>query len=618
MEKMQMRSKDLAQEKLERLEELFPGCITEEMDAEGKLHRKLSLHCLEQFLSLEGAEGEEAYAFTWPGKKAAIAEANRSIRKTLRPVRERSMDWEKTENLYIEGDNLEVLKLLRESYLGKVKVIYIDPPYNTGTDLIYRDDFESSAEEYEQCTGIRGENQEKLFKNADSSGRFHSNWCSMIFSRLLLARDLLTEDGVIFISIDDHEQENLKKICNEVFGEHNFLAQIVWERAFAPVNLKKHFSESHDFILCYARHRPSAVCQGLPRSGESDARYSNPDQDERGPWTSGDLSVGPAVPSRIYEIVTPSGRKVLPPNGYCWRLDRETFEQYKADNRIWFGADGDNVPRIKRFLSEVKQGITPTTIWKYTDVGSSQDATKELKKIFGGKAFFDYPKPVRLVRRCIRLYGDENCIVMDFFSGSGTTAQAVLEQNAEDGGHRKFIMVQCDERLKETSEAYRAGFQTICDIGEERVRRAGAAVKAKHPAADTGFRVFRLDDSNMEEVYYVPGDYTQELLPMLESNIKSGRTGEDLFFGCLLEWGIPLSLPCKEELVHGHVVNSCGANELIACFEEKVPAEVVEEIAKRRPRRAVFRDSSFWDSASRLNLEELFRRLSPDTRIKVI
>lgn len=615
---MQMSSKDLAQERLARLEELFPGCVTEEADAEGRLHKKLSVCYLEQLLSAEAAEGDEAYAFTWPGKRAAIAEANRPVRKTLRPVRERSLDWDKTENLYIEGDNLEVLKLLRESYLGRVKVIYIDPPYNTGADLIYKDAFASGAEEYEQRTGARKEDREMLFKNTDTSGRFHSNWCSMIFSRLLLARDFLTEDGVIFISIDDHEQENLKKICSEVFGEHNFLAQIVWERAFAPVNLKKHFSESHDFILCYARHLPSAVCHGLPRSGESNARYSNPDQDERGPWTSGDLSVGPAVPSRIYEIVTPSGRKVLPPSGYCWRLDRAAFERYRADNRIWFGESGDNVPRIKRFLSEVKQGITPMTVWKYTDVGSSQDAAKELKKLFDGKAFFDYPKPVSLIRRCIQLYADPDCIVMDFFSGSGTTAQAVMELNGEDGGHRKFIMVQCGERIKETGEAYKSGYRTICELGEERIRRAGAAVKAQSPALDTGFRVFRLDESNMEDVYYAPGEYTQELLPMLESNIKSGRTGEDLFFGCLLEWGIPLSLPCREEQIAGCTVISCGEEELTACFEEQIPAEAAEEIARRRPRRAVFRDSGFRDSASRLNLEELFRRLSPDTRIKVI
>lgn len=618
MEKMQMRSKDLVQTKLQKLAEIIPGCVTEEKDPEGRICRKLDLEYLKQYLSGEILEGDEAYAFTWPGKKAAIAEANRSIRKTLRPVRERSVSWEETGNLYIEGENLEVLKLLRESYLGKVKVIYIDPPYNTGSDFIYKDAFGTDAHSFRQSAGVYNEKEEQLFKNTFVNGRFHSDWCSMMLSRLLLARDLLTEDGVIFISIDDHEQENLKKICNEVFGEHNFLAQIVWERAFAPVNLKKHFSESHDFILCYARSLPSAVCRGLPRSEESDARYANPDQDERGPWTSGDLSVGPAVQSRIYEIVTPSGRKVLPPSGYCWRLDPDTFERYKADGRIWFGEEGDNVPRIKRFLSEVKQGITPMTIWKYTDVGSSQDAARELKKLFDGKAFFDYPKPVSLIKRCLQLYGDADCLVMDFFSGSATTAQAVMELNAEDGGHRNFLLVQSEERTKETGEAYRAGYRTVCGIGEERIRRAGAALGEQHPEVDTGFRVFRLDESNMKEVYYAAEEYTQELLPMLESNVRDGRTGEDLFFGCLLEWGLPLSLAYGEEQVDGYVIHNYQDGALTACFAEEVPETVIREIAGRHPKRAVFRDSGFSDSPSRINIEELFKRLSPDTRVKIL
>lgn len=618
MEKMQMRSNDPAQERISKIGEIIPGCVTEELSPEGTPRKKIDLEYLRQFLSSEVFEGEEAYAFTWPGKREAIARANRPVRKTLRPVRERSVSWEETENLYIEGENLDVLKLLRESYLGKVKVIYIDPPYNTGSDFIYTDAFGSDVKTYDRSVGVYNEKEEKLFKNTDSNGRFHSDWCSMMLSRLILARDLLTEDGVIFISIDDHEQENLKKICNEVFGEHNFLAQIVWERAFAPVNLKKHFSESHDFILCYARKLSAAVCHGLPRSGESDARYANPDQDPRGPWTSGDLSVGPAVKSRIYEIVTPSGRKVWPPSGYCWRLDPDTFEKYKADGRIWFGENGDNVPRIKRFLSEVKQGITPMTIWKYTDVGSSQDATKELKRIFDGKAFFDYPKPVSLIRRCIQLYADADSIVMDFFSGSAAAAQAVMELNAEDGGHRTFLMVQCEEETRETGEAYQAGYQNICSIGEERIRRAGARIREQTPGVDTGFRVFRLDESNMKEVYYTAPEYTQELLPMLESNVREGRTGEDLFFGCLLEWGLPLTLAYREELVEGHVVHIYQEDELIACFEERIPETVLREIAGRKPKRAVFRDSSFADSSSRINIGELFQRITPGTRVKVI
>lgn len=618
MDKMKMKSKDLIKARIDKLSELFPGCLVESADSDGKVSKKVDLAYLKQFLADELVEGEEVYELNWAGKKAAVLDANRLSTKTLRPKKEKSRDWDSTENLYIEGENLEVLKLLQESYLAKIKVIYIDPPYNTGSDFIYKDSFGVDSHEYEQSIGVYNDEQEKLFKNTDVNGRFHSDWCSMIYSRLLLARNLLSDDGVIFISIDDHEQDNLKKICNEVFGEKNFLAQVIWERAFSPVNLKKHFSESHDYILCYAKKLPSAVCKGLPRSGESDSRYSNPDNDPRGPWTSGDLSVGPAVQSRIYEIVTPSGRKVMPPSGYCWRLDQKTFEQYKAENRIWFGEAGDNVPRIKRFLADVKQGITPTTIWKYTEVGSSQDATKELKRIFDGKAFFDYPKPVELIKRCIELYADKDSIIMDFFSGTATTAQAVMELNAKDGGRRKFIMVQRAENNKEDGEAYKAGYKTICDIGEERIRRTGEMAKQKNEHIDVGFRVLYLDESNMNDVYYSAEDYTQNLLAMLESNIKSDRSADDLLFGCLLEWGLLLSRPYKTELLEGFAVHTYNDGDLIACFEENIPDSVIREIAKRRPRRAVFRDSSFSGSPAKINVGEIFRMLAPDTRVKVI
>lgn len=618
MEKMQMKSKNMIKENMEKLCELFPGCLVESMDQNGKVSKRINLDYLKQFLTDELVAGDEVYELNWAGKKAAILDANRSVTKTLRPRKEKSVQWETTENLYIEGDNLDVLKLLQESYLSQVKVMYIDPPYNTGTDFIYKDRFEMDADDYEQRIGGYNEENEKLFKNTDTNGRFHSDWCSMIYSRLLLARNLLSDDGVIFISIDDHEQDNMKKICNEVFGENNFLAQVVWERAFSPVNLKKHFSESHDFILCYAKNIRSAVCNGLPRGGESDSRYKNPDNDPRGPWTSGDLSVGPAVEHRIYEIMTPSGRKVMPPSGYCWRLDKKTFEQYKAENRIWFGETGDNVPRIKRFLSEVKKGITPMTVWKYTDVGSSQDATRELKKIFDGKAFFDYPKPVELIKRCVELYSDDECIVMDFFSGSATTAQAVMELNAEDNGHRKFIMVQCDENNKKNGEAYKAGYKTICDIGEERIRRVGAAIKEKNRTVDTGFRVLHLDESNMTDIYYSAEEYSQNLLSLLESNIKPDRSADDLLFGCLLEWGLPLSMPYKSEQVDGFTIQTYNEGDLITCFDENISDHVVKMIAKRQPSRAVFRDKGFPGSPEKINVGEIFKMLSPDTRVKVI
>lgn len=399
MDKMRMESADITDQNIEKIGALFPNCITEAKSENGKLTKAINFELLKQELSKEVIGGDEAYEFTWVGKKAAIVEANKPIRKTLRPCKEESVNWDTTENLYVEGDNLEVLKLLQESYLGKVKMIYIDPPYNTGNDFIYDDDFTQSQEEFDEDSGAVDENGDRMFKNTDSNGRFHSDWCSMIYSRLLLARNLLSNDGVVFVSIDDHEQENMKKVCGEVFGEENFIDQIVWERAYAPVNLKKHFSESHDYILCYAKNLPNVVCNGLPRTEEANDRYSNPDNDPRGVWKSSDMSVGPRVDANVYEITTPSGRKVLPPSGRSWRVSKEKFLELLADNRIFFGPNGDNVPAGKRFLSEVKQGMTPMTIWKYTEVGHSQDATKKLKELFGDRSYFDYPKPVDLIKR---------------------------------------------------------------------------------------------------------------------------------------------------------------------------------------------------------------------------
>lgn len=474
-------------------------------------------------------------------------EANTTTNKTLRPCIEESKDWDNTENLYIEGDNLEVLKLLQNSYFNKVKMIYIDPPYNTGNDFIYIDDFAQNIDEYEEAKGSFDEEGNRLFKNTDTNGRFHSDWCSMIYPRLVLARNLLANDGVIFISIDDNEQENLKKICDEVFGEKNFIAQVIWERAYAPVNLKKHFSENHDYIICYAKDIDKAICNGLPRASEANDRYSNPDNDPRGIWKSDNLSVGPIVQSKIYEIITPGGRKVLPPEGYCWRLSKEKFKEFVKDNRIWFGKDGNNVPSIKRFLTEVKQSITPMTIWKYSEVGHSQDAKQNLKKLFDGKSFFDYPKSVELIKRCIQLYSNESSIIIDFFSGSATTAHAVMQLNAEDGGKRKFIMVQLLEKTDEKSEAFKAGYKNICEIGKERIRRAGEKIKEEAGLngqdLDIGFRVLKLDSSNMKDIYYSADEYDQGMLENMQSNTKEDRTDLDLLFGCLVDWGLELDKP---------------------------------------------------------------------------
>ena len=548
-------------------------------------------------------------------------EANKPIRKTLRPCKEESVNWDSTENLYIEGDNLEVLKLLQESYLGKVKMIYIDPPYNTGNDFIYRDDFKKSAIDYEQDSGVYDEDGNRMFKNTDTNGRFHSDWCSMIYPRLMLARNLLTDDGIIFISIDDNEQENLKKCCSEVFGGQNFVAQLVWERAFSPKNDARFISNSHDYVLMYAKDITRFVIGRLPRTEEANARYSNPDNDPRGVWMSSDISVKTYNAECDYPITAPSGRVIEPPAGRCWRLSKKAFLERLQDNRIWFGPDGNGVPRIKRFLTDLKHdGMAPTSIMFFKDVGHSQEGAQEVSKLLDG-GFFSGPKPQRLIQRLLTLANlKEDSIVLDFFSGSASTAHAVMNKNAEDVGHRKFIMVQLPESCDEKSEAYKAGYKNICEIGKERIRRAAKKIIEEHPDAkfDGGFRVLKLDGTNMKDVYYAPADYQQNFLDRLESNIKEDRTDLDLLFGCLLEWGLPLSLPYQSENIDGCTVHNYNDGDLIACFDENIPDSVIKTIAKRQPLRAVFRDSSFAGSPAKINVTQIFKELAPDTSVKVL
>lgn len=626
MEKLEMKTARMSQENIEKIRALFPNAVTE-VKKDGKIELAVDFDVLKQELSDTVIEaGQERYQMTWPDKRKAVALANSAISATLRPCKEESVDFDTTENLYIEGDNLDVLKLLRETYLGKVKMIYIDPPYNTGNDsFVYNDCYSMDEEEFLKAGGYYDENGNRVVDvkaNNESYGKFHTEWLNMIYPRLKVARDLLTDDGVIFISIDDNEQANLKKICDEVFGESNFIAQIVWERAYSPVNLKKHFSESHDYIICYSKDKEKAICNGLPRSQEANERYSNPDNDTRGVWTSGDLSVGPRIESKVYEIVTPSGRVVLPPSGYCWRLDEQTFNKYKSENRIWFGEDGDNVPRIKRFLSEVKQGITPLTVWKYTEVGHSQDAAQKLKKLFDGKAVLDYPKSVELIKRCVQLYSNDNSIILDFFSGSATTAHAVMQLNAEDGGKRKFIMVQLPEKCDEKSEAYKAGYKNICEIGKERIRRAGKKIKEESPLTtqelDTGFRVLKLDSSNMQDVFYNPSAMTQSLLDSTVDNVKPDRTPLDLLFQVMLELGKPLSARIEEREIDGKKYYAVDGNDLIACFDDDLGNEVITAIAKQKPLYAVFKDKSFATDSVGINNEQLFKTYSPATVVKVI
>ena len=619
-----MESMDIVAQNVENIGNLFPDCITEARDENGKIQKVVDRDRLMQKFShkIIGGGTTERYEFTWVGKNASRVEANTTTNKTLRPCIEESKDWDNTENLYIEGDNLEVLKLLQNSYFNKVKMIYIDPPYNTGNDFIYIDDFAQNIDEYEEAKGSFDEEGNRLFKNTDTNGRFHSDWCSMIYPRLVLARNLLANDGVIFISIDDNEQENLKKICDEVFGEKNFIAQVIWERAYAPVNLKKHFSENHDYIICYAKDIDKAICNGLPRASEANDRYSNPDNDPRGIWKSDNLSVGPIVQSKIYEIITPGGRKVLPPEGYCWRLSKEKFKEFVKDNRIWFGKDGNNVPSIKRFLTEVKQSITPMTIWKYSEVGHSQDAKQNLKKLFDGKSFFDYPKSVELIKRCIQLYSNESSIIIDFFSGSATTAHAVMQLNAEDGGKRKFIMVQLPEKTDEKSEAFKAGYKNICEIGKERIRRAGEKIKEEAGLngqdLDIGFRVLKLDSSNMKDIYYSADEYDQGMLENMQSNTKKDRTDLDLLFGCLVDWGLELDKPYTIKKINGHKVHIYNDGDLVACFEKDLDMKTIDEIAKLQALRVVFSDNSFVDSATKINVAEHFKMIAPDSDIKVI
>ena len=623
MEKLKMQSLDVTISNIEKMARLFPQCVTECKDKDGKTVPGIDFEKLRDELSADVIDdGEERYQFTWPDKKAHAHLANTPTNKTLRPCREESVDFDNTQNLYIEGDNLDVLKVLRETYLGKVKMIYIDPPYNTGNDFVYNDDFSQSLDDYQENSGQVDEEGNRLVQNTESNGRFHTDWLNMIYPRLKVAKDLLTEDGVIFISIDDNEQANLKKVCDEVFGQQNFISQIIWERAFAPINLKKHFSVSHDYILCYSRNKDKTICYGLKRTEESLARYSNPDNDPRGVWQSDNSTVGPAIAEKVYELKLPSGRTILPPNGRCWLYTKSRFQEMINDNRIWFGLEGDSVPRVKRFLSEVKQGLTPMSIWKYTEVDHSQDAAQKLKALFDGKDLFDYPKSVGLIKRCIELYSQTTDIILDFFSGSATTAHAVMQLNAEDGGNRKFIMVQLPEKTNEKSEAYKAGYINICEIGKERIRRAGKKIKEENAdkagidKLDIGFRVLKLDSSNMQDVYYTPKEFTEQ--DLFADNVKPDRTAEDLLFQVMLDLGVELSATIEQRTMDGKQVFFVNDNYLVACFDTDLTEDTIKEIAKLKPYYFVMRDSSLASDNVADNFDQLFETYSKDTIRRII
>lgn len=623
MDKLHFETPNLTEQNIDRIAELFPGVITERRDENGKLTRAVNFELLKQQLSPEVLAGDEAYEFTWVGKKASIVEANRPIRKTLRPCKEESKDWDTTENLYIEGDNLDVLKLLQESYLGKVKMIYIDPPYNTGHDFIYNDRFEMDEEEYNQQIGLFDEEQNRNFReNNESNPRFHSDWCSMMYSRLKLARSILADDGAILISIDDNELSNLKSICDEVFSCENFLTAFVWKRRVPSALSGNSLSVDHEYVLAYANSGFSGVA-GIAKTYQ---KYSNPDNDPRGDWMADNLTVGMTStqrPNQAYDLVDPKTGKIYPFNpNRVWAFIPESMSKMISEGRILFPFDTNQRPMQKRYRSELKKSTDPFSSLLIDEVGLNTEATRQIQNILGSN-FFNYTKPLSLLHTLIPQFAKcDNSIILDFFSGSSTTAHAVMQLNAEDGGHRKFIMVQLPELCDEKSEAYKAGYKNICEIGKERIRRAGAKIKSEAglmaQTLDTGFRVFKLDETNMKDVFYSAEEYTQTRLDDMISNIKEDRTDLDLLYGCLLEWGLPLSLPHVTEEIEGCHVHTVNGGDLIACFDEDIPESVIKKIAERKPLRVVFRDSSFASSPEKINVTEIFKLMAPGTSVRVI
>ena len=598
---------------LEALRQIAPSAFTEVREADGQLAHKVDFDALRQLLGDAIADtGEECFGFQWVGKQDAKRAAAEPTRQTLRPVVKDSLDWDTTENLYIEGDNLEVLKLLQRAYLGKVKMIYIDPPYNTGNDFVYEDDFAMSLDKMDEAMGNLDEEGNRLRRNLDSNPRYHSDWCSMIYSRLLVARTLLADDGVIFISIDDNEVHHLRKICDEAFGARNFVAELIWERAFAPKNDAKYISNSHDYVLMYGKQIDNFTIGRLPRTEEANARYSNPDNDPRGVWQSDNLTVKSYSEAYDYPITTPSGRVVEPPAGRCWSLSSKAFDERLQDNRIWFGSDGNGVPRIKRFLSELKyDGMAPTSILFYKEVGHSQEGAQEVIKLFDDKGVFDGPKPTRLLERLLTLSNlQDDSIVLDFFSGSATTAHAVMQHNAKWDKHCKFICIQIPETVSDTKK--KQGYNTICDIGKERIRRAGKKIKEEAGLMgqdlDTGFRVLRVDSSNMEDIYFEPAKLKQDDLFSQLDSVKPDRSELDLLFGCMVDWGVQLSHPLRQEVVGGKRLHIVNEGALVACFDKEINLEAISRIAQMAPLRVIFREECFATDADKLNIYEKFKQ----------
>ncbi|WP_276891322.1 site-specific DNA-methyltransferase [Eisenbergiella massiliensis] len=624
MDKLKMHTPNRADDNFKKLAALFPNAVTETINENGEVVRAIDKDILMQEISCTVVDGkDERYQFTWPDKKKSMLLANVPISKTLRPCREESVDFDTTENLYIEGDNLEVLKLLQETYLGKIKMIYIDPPYNTGSDFVYEDDFVQNTDAYLANSGQFDEEGNRLVANTENNGRFHTDWLNMIYPRIKLAKDLLTDNGVIFISIDDNEQENMKKVCCEIFGQANFVAELIWERAYSPKNDAKYISGSHDYVLMFAKNIENFTIGRLPRTEEANARYRNIDNDPRGPWKPGDISVKTYNAATDYPITTPSGRVVTPPAGGCWRFNKETFESMVKDNRIYFGSDGSSVPSVKRFLSELKfEGMAPTSILFYKEVGHSQEGAKEVSGLMD-TAVFDGPKPVRLLDRLLTLANlNDDSIVLDFFSGSASTAHAVMQHNSNNAKHIRFIMCQVQEKCQEGTKAHKANYTNICEIGKERIRRAGSKIKSDNPLTtqtlDVGFRVLKCDTSNMKDVYYSPAEYEMDLFDFMTDNIKEDRTPEDLLFQVMLDLGIELSSKIEETVIAGKKVFNVADGFLIACFDANVTDETIKAIAQKQPYYFVMRDSSLANDSVATNFEQIFATYSPDTVRKVL
>lgn len=654
MDKLLMETPDITKKNIEKIGELFPNVITEALDKNGKLKKAVDFEKLKQELSDDITEENEKYDFTWVGKREAKLEAARPIRKTLRPDKESSVNWDDTENIYIEGDNLDALKLLQESYLGKIKMIYIDPPYNTGSDFIYKDNFTQDKERYEEGIGYRDEDENRLFKNTDSNGKFHSDWCSMIYPRLKLARNLLSDDGVIFISIDDNEVRNLKNICDEIFGEGNFISVIPRVTKKSGKDHSDNIAKNHDFLLIYVNNIRATNFQGI---GVDKDDYGNEDEyvEERGKYKLNQtldynsLWYNPAMdfPIIIDNLTFYAGgdveryinrhKGVHSPKDWVWRWSLAKFK-FGYENGFVVVKKGKDRPRIytKTYLNAsierdnagnyyVKTKNRETTISSLQYIQneySNDNAKKELNKIINAN-YFDFPKPVTLIKDLIKFLSDIDFIILDFFSGSSTTAHACMQLNAEDGGNRKFIMVQLPEPCNENSEAYKAGYKNICEIGKERIRRAGKKISEENPdkKLDIGFRVFKVDSTNMKDVYYTPRELNKGLLQI--SNIKENRSDEDLLYGCLLDWGVELSLPHKVEIMENkrvHIINEHEgfSPDLIACFEDDIPENVIKKIALKKPTRVVFKDSSFITDDNKINVEEIFKLITPDTKVKVI